>query len=186
IAHGLLSNLVREIAEYKRDVTDMNLDLLDYLGTYEDGPTLGEFYQPTSGLAASVLTDTEADSEFEKLRVTGAQIERDGDRLRVLAEPYVKPENPEEYDTNSRGYATLDPVPAMEFVGLSEAEADLIEAFVPHAVDEADGFAGYRDNATATISPLDGVGLRESYTRASWTRRSNGDGYGIGSGTPSK
>ena len=163
-----------------------DFDLLDYLGNYEDGPTLGEFYQPTSGLAESVLADTEADSEFEKLRVTGAQIERDGDRLRVLAEPYVKPENPEEYDTNSRGYATLDPVPAMEFVGLSEAEADLIEAFVPHAVDEADGFAGYRDNATATISPLDGVGLRESYTRASWTRRSNGDGYGIGSGTPSK
>ncbi|EMA44893.1 putative restriction/modification enzyme [Halococcus saccharolyticus DSM 5350] len=39
--------------------------------------------------------------------------------------------------------------------GLSGAEADLIEAFVPHAVAEAGGFAGYRDNATATISPLD-------------------------------
>ena len=78
-----------------------------------------------------------------------------GDRLRVLAVPYVKPENPDEYETNSRGYATLDPVPAMEFVGLSDAEADLVAAFVPHAVDEAGGFAGYRDNATATISPLD-------------------------------
>ncbi|EMA52027.1 putative restriction/modification enzyme [Halococcus morrhuae DSM 1307] len=143
------------MVDVRKQRSNLNLDLLDYLGNYEDGPILGERYQPASGLAESVLTDTAADSEFAKLRVTGAQIERDGDRLRVLAVPYVKPENPDEYETNSHGYATLDPVPAMEFVGLSEAEADLIAAFVPHAVDEADGFAGYRDNATATISPLD-------------------------------
>ncbi|WP_435077774.1 Eco57I restriction-modification methylase domain-containing protein [Halococcus sp. AFM35] len=150
-----LAHLAGEMYETHSQRRNLNLDLLDYLGNYEDGPTLGEFYQPASGLAESVLTDTAADSEFEKLRVTGAQVERDGDRLRVLAVPYVKPENPEEYETNGRGYATLDPVPAMEFVGLSEAKADLIAAFVPHAVDEAGGFAGYRDNATATISPLD-------------------------------
>jgi hypothetical protein len=95
-----------------------------------------------------VLTDTAADSEFEKLRVTGAQVERDGDRLRVLAEPYVKPE-----DAGRGEYETLDPVPAMDFFGLDPAQADLIEAFVPHAVENEDG--GYRDSATATISPLD-------------------------------
>ncbi|EMA53191.1 Eco57I restriction-modification methylase domain-containing protein [Halococcus salifodinae] len=155
IFHDRLVILSKEIEDKKRSRNNLNLDLLDYLGSYEDGPTLGERYQPASGLSESVLTDTEADSEFEKLRVTGAQIEQDGDRLRVLAEPYVKPTDPDEYETNSRGYATLDPVPAMEFVGLSEPEADLIAAFVPHAVDAADGFAGYRDNATATISPLD-------------------------------
>ncbi|WP_273836513.1 TaqI-like C-terminal specificity domain-containing protein [Halococcus sp. PRR34] len=155
LKHEFLTYIVPEMETLAEERNALNLDLLDYLGTYEDGPALGELYQPASGLAESVLTDTEADSEFEKLRVTGAQIERDGDRLRVLAEPYVKPTDPDEYDTNSRGYATLDPVPAMEFVGLSEPEADLIAAFVPHAVDAADGFAGYRDNATATISPLD-------------------------------
>jgi type I restriction-modification system DNA methylase subunit len=153
--HDFLSELAKQNTEYHEDRNSANLNLLDYLGTYEDGPTLGEVYQPASGLAASVLTDTAADSEFETLRVTGAQVERDGDRLRVLAEPYVKPTDPEAYDTNSRGYATLEPVPAMEFVGLDDAQAALIAAFVPHAVDEADGFAGYRDNATATISPLD-------------------------------
>lgn len=57
-----------------------------------------------------MLTDTVADSEFAKLRVTGAQVERDGDRLRVLAVPYVKPE-----DAGRGEYETLDPVPAMDF-----------------------------------------------------------------------
>jgi hypothetical protein len=155
--HDFVSELCAQRMADTEKRRNLNLDLLDYLGTYEDGPTLGEFYQPASGLAESMLTDTAADSEFAKLRVTGAQIERDGDRLRVLAVPYVKPtdEDAEEYETNSRGYATLDPVPAMEFVGLDDAQAALIETFVPHTVAEADGFAGYRDNATATISPLD-------------------------------
>ena len=43
----------------------------------------------------------------------------------------------------------------MGFFDLNDAQAALIEAFVPYAVAEAGGFAGYRDNATATISPLD-------------------------------
>jgi type I restriction-modification system DNA methylase subunit len=150
-----LVDSVEELISSKNEIDELNLNLLDYLGTYEDGPTLGERYGPASGLAASVLTDTEADSEFEKLRVTAAQVERDGDRLRVLAVPYVKPTDEAAYETNSRGYATLEPVPAMEFVGLDDAQADLIAAFVPHAVAAAGGFAGYRDNATATISPLD-------------------------------
>lgn len=43
----------------------------------------------------------------------------------------------------------------MEFTGLDDTQAALIEAFVPYAVEEADGFAGYRDNATKTNSPFD-------------------------------
>jgi len=39
---------------------------------------------------------------------------------------------------------------------LTKEEAALIEAFVPVAVEEADGFAGFRDNATKTNSPLTG------------------------------
>jgi hypothetical protein len=94
------------------------------------------------------LSTTEADSGFEKLRVTAARIERDSERLRVLAIPYVKPE-----DAGRGEYETLDPVPAMDFFDLDPAQADLIEAFVPHAVENED--AGYRDNATKSISPLD-------------------------------
>ncbi|GAA0464228.1 hypothetical protein GCM10008985_21370 [Halococcus dombrowskii] len=143
-----LTSLVTDIIGFKQKRHGLNLDLLDYLGTYEDGPTLGERYQPASGLAESVLTDTVADSEFAKLRVTGAQVERDGDRLRVLAVPYVKPE-----DAGRGEYETLDPVPAMDFFGLDPAQANLIEAFVPHAVENEN--AGYSDTAMTTISPLD-------------------------------
>jgi type II restriction/modification system DNA methylase subunit YeeA len=43
----------------------------------------------------------------------------------------------------------------MVFHDLDPARADLIEVFVPHAVAEAGGYAGFRDSATKTISLLD-------------------------------
>ncbi|MEF8843192.1 MAG: restriction endonuclease [Haloarculaceae archaeon] len=43
----------------------------------------------------------------------------------------------------------------MVFHDLDPAQADLIEAFVPHAVEEAGGYARFRDGATKTISLLD-------------------------------
>jgi hypothetical protein len=154
VIHNFITEIASELTDFVDSRESLNLNLLDYLGTYADGPTLGEMgYQPPSGLSSSVLTETAESTAFETLRVTAARIERDGRDVRVLAVPYVKPTDGEEYETNSRGYVTLDPVPVMEFVGLDEAQADLIEAFVPHAVAEEDG--DYRDNATATISPLD-------------------------------
>jgi hypothetical protein len=152
--HDVLSELGRKMTKLHQNHLGLNLDLPDYLGNYSDGPTLGEMgYQPPNGLSSSVLTETAASTDFETLRVTAARVERDGRDLRVLAVPYVKSADEEAYETNSRGYATLEPVPAMEFTGLDEAQASLIEAFVPYAVEEEDG--GYHDNATKTISPLD-------------------------------
>jgi len=43
----------------------------------------------------------------------------------------------------------------MEFVGLTDQERALIEAFVPYAVEEAGGFADFRENATKNISLID-------------------------------
>jgi hypothetical protein len=79
------------------------------------------------------------------------------DRLTPSLVPYVEPAESvrDEYETNSHDYATLDPIPAMVFDDLDPAQADLIEAFVPHAVEEAGGYAGYRDGATKTIPLLD-------------------------------
>ncbi len=45
--------------------------------------------------------------------------------------------------------------PALRITDLSETEADLIEAFVPVAVEEAGGFAGFRETATKTNSLVD-------------------------------
>ena len=105
-----------------------------------------------------MLTATESGTDrFETIRATDVDIERDGDRLTLSLVPYVKPAESvrEEYETNSHDYATLDPIPAMVFGDLDPAQADLIEAFVPYAVEEAGGTAGYRDGATKTISLLD-------------------------------
>lgn len=44
---------------------------------------------------------------------------------------------------------------ALWITDLSEPEADLIEAFVPIAVDEAGGFTGFRETATKTNSLVD-------------------------------
>jgi hypothetical protein len=137
----------------------LNLHLPDYLGTYSDGPTLSDLGPiPPEGRADSLIIRTEDDAaDLQKLRIDDVTVERDGDSLTLHIVPYVKPEDPDEYDgePNQHGYLTLDPVPAMRFVGLDEAQADLVESFVPYAVEEAGGTAGFRDNATSTISPLD-------------------------------
>jgi hypothetical protein len=44
---------------------------------------------------------------------------------------------------------------ALSFHGLDAAQADLVEAFVPVAVDEAGGFADFRETATKTNSLVD-------------------------------
>lgn len=43
----------------------------------------------------------------------------------------------------------------LRITDLTEAEADLIESFVPVAVDEAGGFVGFRETATKTNSLVD-------------------------------
>ena len=43
----------------------------------------------------------------------------------------------------------------MAFVGLSETEETLLREFVPVAVEKKGGFAGFRQSATKTNSPLD-------------------------------
>ncbi|QSG03279.1 Restriction endonuclease S subunit [Natranaeroarchaeum sulfidigenes] len=44
---------------------------------------------------------------------------------------------------------------ALRITDLTALEADLIEQFVPMAVDEAGGFAGFRETATKTNSLVD-------------------------------
>jgi len=46
-------------------------------------------------------------------------------------------------------------LPALRITDLTATEVDLIEAFVPVAVDEAGGFAEFRETATKTNSLVD-------------------------------
>ena len=66
-----------------------------------------------------------------------------------------KPDDEDEHETDQWGYTETDPLPALRVTDLTKDEADLIEAFVPVAVDEAGGFAGFRETATKTNSLVD-------------------------------
>ncbi|GAB3416323.1 hypothetical protein GCM10027435_13490 [Haloparvum alkalitolerans] len=147
-----LENAADDIYEAKQRKTDLNLDLLDYLGNYEDGPRLPDIglFQP----AASGVLDATAE-DYEKLRVGDVRAERDGTAVTVSATARYKPEDEDAHETDTYGYTETDYLEAFTLLDLSETEAALVEAFVPVAVDEAGGFAGFRDNATKTNSPLD-------------------------------
>jgi len=63
-----------------------------------------------------------------------------------------KPDDETAYETDQWGYTETEPQSALRITDLSQKEADLIEAFVPVAVDEGDGFANFRKTATKTNS----------------------------------
>jgi hypothetical protein len=152
-----LVDLSSKISEYVSEREDLNLDLADYLGNYAKGRMLSELSpMPPDGFADSILNESVGTSDkFETLRVTGAEVHQDGNTVTVLAVPYVKPKESvrEEYDTNSRDYATLEPEPAMVFQNLDKDEIALLKGFVPYAVSNEEG--GFTDNATKTISLID-------------------------------
>lgn len=58
-------------------------------------------------------------------------------------------------DHGTWGHAGTNPLLALRVTDLTSAEADLIEQFVPHAVGEAGGCAGFRKTATKTNSLVD-------------------------------
>nr|WP_318247898.1 N-6 DNA methylase [Saliphagus infecundisoli] len=152
-----LSSLFSDIVESKSEKENLNLDLADYLGNYDDGSTLSDLspIRP-EGFADSILNESEGTTdEFETLRVTDIEIHRENDTLTIVAIPYVKPNESvqDEYDTNNRDYTTLDPEPAMVFQGLDEEMIALISGFVPYAIANEEG--GFSDNATKTISLID-------------------------------
>ncbi len=159
---GLLSVLADAVIERREERENINLDLIDHLGDYEEGRSLSELSPiPPEGRGESLLAKKDGEfEEFEKVRATESIVVNEGSTLTVKLIPYIKPKQEylDEYDTNSYDYATLDPIPAMRFNSLDENLAVLIKAFVPYAVDEAGGFAGYRDDAINSKSLIDRLG----------------------------
>lgn len=154
----LLAVLSEEISDRRRRYRGINLNLVDYLGKYPEGESLSELSSiPPEGRGESILVKKDGESEkFEKIRATEATVEREDDTVIIKLIPYIKPkeEYREEYDL-SRNYTTLSPEPAMRFNSVDDETALLIEAFVPYAVEEAGGFANYRDDAVTTKSLID-------------------------------
>ncbi|SDQ65217.1 Eco57I restriction-modification methylase domain-containing protein [Natronobacterium texcoconense] len=154
--HPDLVENAEKMEQLVADYDSLNLDLLDHLGSYSEGQTLSDvgFSQPPEGAADSILTDTAEDRE--NLRVGTCEVIRESPTsLEIRLTARYKPEDEDEYETDQWGYTETEPLPALRISDLTETEADLIETFVPVAVDEAGGFADFRETATKTNSLVD-------------------------------
>ena len=145
-----LSEEVEKLIQYRRDRRSLNLNLLDYLGSYAEGSNLPDtgFFQPSS---ENILDSTTED--YEKLQIERTRVERDGSTVTIKATARYKPEDEDNFETDTYGYTETDFFEAFSLTDLSGEEAALIEAFVPVAVDNE--IAGFRDNATKTNSLID-------------------------------
>jgi len=133
----------------------VNTNLLDYIQAYSEDLPLTNVgtYQPPSGISDAKLAATKED--YENLRIGTVTVERENTTsVTVHATARYKPDD-DSHDTDRWGYTETDPIPAMRLTDLTETEADLVEHFVPVAVEEAGGFAGFRENATKTNSLID-------------------------------
>ncbi|RQG91067.1 Eco57I restriction-modification methylase domain-containing protein [Natrarchaeobius chitinivorans] len=132
----------------------------DHLGEYRDGQRLGELpsCRPAAGVEETPLTATTG--ERSGLRIDSVDVDGDGDGdgdeaiVVISVRLRYKPDDGRG-DTDRWGYVTTEPVRALRFDGVDDDTAGLLETFVPYAVAESGGFAGFRANATQTISPLE-------------------------------
>ena len=135
---------------------ELNLNLRDYIEPFSFDDELSKigYYQPPKDVGQSILSATKTD--YDSLRIGQVTCERrSSSNIIVHATARFKPDNTDGYETDQWGYTETEPMPAMRLTNLSETEADLIEAFVPVAVDEAGGFANFRETATKTNSLID-------------------------------
>ena len=153
---GLISDLAAAQLETTKDRDLLSLDLQAHLNS--NAPTMGSLgdiglLQPI-GDGESLLSKTA--TEYPNLRVGTAHIERDSPTtVTVEASARYKPDDVDAYETDQWGYTETDMLSAFRITDLTESEADLIEHFVPVAVEEAGGFANFRETATKTNSLID-------------------------------
>lgn len=154
-AYDYLIELPKKLESLNEEIRSLNLTLLDHFGSYSEGQTLAEIgvTQPPQGVADSILTDTAEDRP--NLRVGDVEVSRQSSTMvEVRLTARYKP------DPDKKGrdaYTETEPLPALQISDISETEADLIEAFVPVAIEEASGFAGFRETATKTNSLVDRI-----------------------------
>jgi type I restriction-modification system DNA methylase subunit len=153
---GNLRTEVRKIMDAKKNKNSINLSLLDHLRPYSEDSQLTDIgiYQPPEGVGDTKLAATKED--YRNIRVGTVTCEREDENTVVVhATARYKPEDEDAYETDQWGYTETELIPAMRLTDLTETEADLIEHFVPVAVEEAGGFANFRETATKTNSLVD-------------------------------
>lgn len=142
--------LSKKINDLKNSRRGINTDLLDFLGNYNQDSKLPDIglFQPTDSNILDATTE-----EYAKLQIERTHTKRDGSTVTIEATARYKPEEEEEFETDTYGYTETDFFEAFTLTDLSEEEVALVEAFVPVAIEEEIG--GFRDNATKTNSLID-------------------------------
>lgn len=127
-----------------------------------EGPRLGDLECCRLEPSADETLLTETAETVPSLRIGSVEVTRRADAVALAVRLRYKPDDaasPRQWDgpveTDRWGFASTPPVPAMRFPSPDETVARLLEAFVPRAVDEGEGFAGFRVRATRTRSPLE-------------------------------
>lgn len=164
VIHDFLAIMAENLIDWTEKRETVNLDLLDYLGNYEDGDALPELtgYQPAPGVHETILAESEEEKEGLKIGTLTAE-EKDG-KLIVSASVRFKPEDENEFASNRwdgpdhHGFIeSREFIPAMEFRGLRKVVRVFIREFINTVDEEGNGFAGYYDNATKTNSLIDRI-----------------------------
>ncbi|MDL0135969.1 TaqI-like C-terminal specificity domain-containing protein [Halobacterium salinarum] len=153
VVHDFIAAVGKKQTETHRNLSELNLSLIDHLGSYDNAQTLDDIglTQPPEGSADSILQQTT--EEKPNLRVGEASVKRESpNTVEIRLTARYKPDDEDAHETDQWGYTETEPLPALRITDLTRNEADLIEAFVPVAVDEADGFADFRETATKTNS----------------------------------
>jgi len=151
-SHEVLTELVDSIMELREQRKSFNLNLLDYLANYEEGPNLPDIgvFQPSSPEYLNATCE-----DYENLRIGDIRTKRENGTVTIEATARYKPEDEDGYETDQWGYTETNYEETFRLTGLSEERAALVEAFVPVAVDKAGGFANFRETATKTNSIVD-------------------------------
>jgi len=152
IAHDLIVKAVDKIAERRQEANQINVDLTDYINDYEQTTSVKDIpgYQPAPDRGATILSKTT--ESVEGLRVGSAAVQKKQGKTIVQLTARYKPNDEEDYETDQWGYTETEPITVAEYIGLTKKQEALVSEFIPYAVEEAGGFAGFRSNATKTNS----------------------------------
>jgi len=156
IAHRCLEIACDYLIDKNDELVELNLNLRDHLSNYDIGQTLTNigFIQPPKNANESMLEQTSED--WPNLRIGDVSLIRESpNTVLIEATARYKPDDEDAHETDQWGYTETAYLPAFRITDLTEREADLIEHFVPVAVDEAGGFANFRETATKTNSLVD-------------------------------
>ncbi|WP_302083452.1 Eco57I restriction-modification methylase domain-containing protein [Salinibaculum rarum] len=156
----VLDDLAAQMLELRADYDELSVEFTDHVPvddlTYES--TLEE--RATTDLRTerkSILTSTRDSFMYDGLRVGDVEVEYEPEKnqAKVLMAARFKPDD-EDAETDPYGYTTTDELYHVFTLGdVSELEAELYCEFIPHAVDEGNGVAGFREKATKSHTLLD-------------------------------